>query len=137
VKAMAKTHSKGFQYLGKKFPNISTAKLKDVIFVGPQTQEVLKNEPFVESVNDTEQAGWEGFWWVCANFLRRKTSPDFSDNIHKLLNAYKEIGCCMSLKVHILHSHLYFSPQNLGEVSDEQGEHFLSFIVQLDNTYWF
>jgi hypothetical protein len=32
VKAMAKTHSKGFQYLSKKFPNISTAKVKEVIF---------------------------------------------------------------------------------------------------------
>jgi hypothetical protein len=32
VKAMAKTHSKGFLYLSKKFPNISTAKLKEVIF---------------------------------------------------------------------------------------------------------
>jgi len=38
VKAMAKTHSKGFQYLSKKFPNISTAKLKEVMFVEPQIQ---------------------------------------------------------------------------------------------------
>jgi len=38
VKAMAKTHSKGFQYLSKKFPNISTAKLKEVISVGTQIQ---------------------------------------------------------------------------------------------------
>lgn len=38
VKAMVKTHSEGFQYLSKKFPNISTAKLKEGIFVGPQIQ---------------------------------------------------------------------------------------------------
>jgi DNA-binding ferritin-like protein len=30
----------------------------------------------------------------------------------------------MSLKVHFLHSHLDFFPENLGEVSDEQGERF-------------
>jgi hypothetical protein len=29
----------------------------------------------------------------------------------------------MLLKVHFLHSHLDFSPENLGEVSDKQGEH--------------
>ncbi|GFG35895.1 hypothetical protein Cfor_05254 [Coptotermes formosanus] len=36
VKAMAKTNSRGFQYLTKKLPNISTAKLKEGIFMGPQ-----------------------------------------------------------------------------------------------------
>jgi hypothetical protein len=30
----------------------------------------------------------------------------------------------LSLKVHFLHSHLDFFPQNLGAVSDEQGERF-------------
>jgi hypothetical protein len=30
----------------------------------------------------------------------------------------------MSLKVHLLHSHLDFFPENLGEVSNEQGECF-------------
>ena len=30
----------------------------------------------------------------------------------------------MSLKMHFLHSHLEFFPENLGAVSDEQGERF-------------
>ena len=30
----------------------------------------------------------------------------------------------MSLKLHFLHSHLYFFPENLGDVSDEHGERF-------------
>jgi hypothetical protein len=30
----------------------------------------------------------------------------------------------LSLKVHFLHAHLDFFPQNLGAVSDEQGERF-------------
>jgi len=36
VKAMAKINSKGFQYMSKNFPNISTAELREGIFVGPQ-----------------------------------------------------------------------------------------------------
>ncbi|KAJ4430743.1 hypothetical protein ANN_19334 [Periplaneta americana] len=39
-------------------------------------------------------------------------------------NSYKVLGFRMSLKVHFLHSHLEFFPENLGEVSDEQGERF-------------
>jgi hypothetical protein len=59
VKAMTKTNSRGFQYRSNTFPNISTAKLKEGIFVGPQIRELLKGEAFVESVADTEQAAWE------------------------------------------------------------------------------
>jgi hypothetical protein len=34
------------------------------------------------------------------------------------------MGCRMSLKVHFLHLHLDFFPENLDEVGDEQYEHF-------------
>ena len=34
------------------------------------------------------------------------------------------MGCNMSLKVHVLHSHLDFFGENLGDVSDEHGERF-------------
>ncbi|GBM36253.1 hypothetical protein AVEN_71959-1 [Araneus ventricosus] len=34
------------------------------------------------------------------------------------------MGCNMSLKIHFLHSHLEFYPENLGSVSDEHGEQF-------------
>lgn len=44
--------------------------------------------------------------------------------MENLLKAYNDLGCNMSLKVHFLHSHLDFFPQNLGDVSDEHGERF-------------
>jgi hypothetical protein len=61
VKAMAKTNSKGFQYLSKKFPNISTAKLKEGIFVEPEIPEILEDEALVETLTDTERVAWESF----------------------------------------------------------------------------
>jgi hypothetical protein len=61
--------------------------------VGTQIREVIDDEAFVESLTDTERAAWESFKGVCANFLGRKESPDFSDGIQKRLNAYKEMGC--------------------------------------------
>jgi hypothetical protein len=87
VKDMAKTNSKGFQYMSKKFSNISTAKLIKGTFVGPQIREILDDEAFVDSLTDTERAAWESFKRVCANVLGRKKSPDFSDGIQKLQNA--------------------------------------------------
>jgi hypothetical protein len=36
----------------------------------------------------------------------------------ELISAYKFMGCKMSLKIHILDSHLMFFPTNLGAVSD-------------------
>jgi hypothetical protein len=69
---MAKTDSRTFQYLSKTFPNISTAKLKEDIFMGPQIRELLEGEAFVESLTDTERAAWESFKLVCAKHLRWK-----------------------------------------------------------------
>ena len=39
------------------------------------------------------------------------------DNFHKL-------GCNISVKLHFLHSHLEYFPENLGAESEEQGERF-------------
>jgi len=71
--------------------------------VAPQIRESLEDEDFVEGLTDTERAAWESFKWICPYFLGRKKYPDFSDGIQKLLNAYKETGSRMSLKVHFLH----------------------------------
>ena len=43
--------------------------------------------------------------------------------------------CKMSLKIHFLHSHLDFFPDNLGAVSDEQGERFHQNILQIEQRY--
>jgi len=48
---MAKINSKGFQYLSNNFPNISTAELKEGIFVGSQIREILG------SLIDLERSG--------------------------------------------------------------------------------
>ena len=45
------------------------------------------------------------------------------------------MGCNMSLKLHFLHSHLYFFPENLGDVSDENGERFHQDIATMENRY--
>lgn len=45
------------------------------------------------------------------------------------------MGCRMSLKIHFLHSHLNYFPENLGAVSDEQGERFHQDIKKIEKRY--
>ncbi|GBN35659.1 hypothetical protein AVEN_190972-1 [Araneus ventricosus] len=45
------------------------------------------------------------------------------------------MGCNMSLKIHFLHSHLEFFPENLGSLSDEHGERFHQDISNMGARY--
>ena len=45
------------------------------------------------------------------------------------------MGCRMSLKIHFLHSHLNFFPQNLGAVNDENGERLHQDIMKMEAIY--
>jgi hypothetical protein len=135
VKRMSKTNSRGFQYLVARFPKISSAKLKEGIFVGPQIRELLHDATFAESLNALELEAWMAFKWLCDNFLGNNKSPQYRQGVERLLDAYHKLGCRMSLKIHFLHAHLDFFPQNLGAVSDEQGERFHQDIQQMEKRY--
>ena len=112
-KALVKSNFSGFAFLSKKFPKINEAKLKG-IFVGPQIREVLKDPNFEKTLTALEQRAWKTFEWLCANFLGNIMSPLFQKKVEILLKAYKEMSCRMYLKVHFLHLHLDFFPENLG-----------------------
>ena len=45
------------------------------------------------------------------------------------------MGCNKSLKIHFLESHLDFFPENLDEVSDENGERFHQDILAMEKRY--
>ncbi|GBN82572.1 hypothetical protein AVEN_182818-1, partial [Araneus ventricosus] len=53
----------------------------------------------------------------------------------KFPKVYKTMGFNMSLKIHFLHSHLEFYPENLGSVSDEHGEQFHQAISNMGARY--
>jgi hypothetical protein len=69
--------------------------------VGPQTREILEDEVYVEILADTERALWENFKWVCAIFLRKKKSPDFSDGMQKLLGAWGATRLCFQRSIQL------------------------------------
>ena len=59
----------------------------------------------------------------------------FTDLRQELLEIYRKMGCCMSLKMHCLNSHFNFFPENLGAVNDEQGERFHQDIKAMEVRY--
>lgn len=123
VKALDKDSS-AFAYLADKFPSLSQAKIKEGIFIGPQIRKIVLDETFNKHLKRNETFAFLSFKKVCDNFLGKHRSDDYVQVVKDLLHHYHDIGCNMSLKVHVLHSHLDFFAENLGDVSDEHGERF-------------
>ena len=67
--------------------------------------------------------------------LGNHKSPDYKDNVGRMLEKFKALGCNMSLKVHLLHEHLDHFPEYLGDVSEEQGERFHQDIKEMERRY--
>ena len=116
-------------------PPLSSAKLKEGIFVGPQIRERLKNKDFEELLVLKELRAWEAFKSVCHGFLGNTRLLDYQECIEKLLQSYENMGCHMPLKIHFLRSHLNFFPPNMEAVSDEYGERFHQDITKMERNY--
>lgn len=52
-----------------------------------------------------------------------------------MLKNFKTLGCNMSVKLHYLHSHLDWFPENLDDVSEEQGKRFHQDIKEMERRY--
>jgi hypothetical protein len=60
---------------------------------------------------------------VSTNFFGNIRAENFKELVEDT-SLYHKLGCNMSLKIHMLHSHLDFFPDNCGRVSDEHGDTF-------------
>ena len=134
VKALPKD-GECFKYLCKKFPGLSEAKLKEGIFVGPEIRKVMNDSIFETTMNHTQAEAWNAFKDVVINFLGNNKSPNYENIVRNMVNKYKELGCLMNLKLHFLDSHLSYFPDNLGAVSEEQGERFHQDIKEMERRY--
>ena len=76
---MKALHKNGaaLQHLSIVFSDLSAAKLKEGIFVGPQIRELLKDTDFEELLNLKELRAWEAFKSVCTGFLGNTCVPDY------------------------------------------------------------
>ena len=68
-------------------------------------------------------------------FLGNYKADNYSELVSEMLIKFKDLGCNMSIKVHYLHSHLDYFPENLGDLSEEQGERFHQDIKVMEERY--
>ena len=120
-------------------PKDTTRKLagffsKDKVF-GTKIRQLLKNKEFIETMSSVEKKGWITFSQVVNNFLGNTKSPEYKEIVKTLLDTFHKLGCNMSVKVHFLHSHLEYFPENLGALSEEQGERFHQDIKIMQKRY--
>ena len=124
-----------FKYICNKYHVFSQAKLKEGIFVGPQINQLLKDEDFDHTLSGTEKVAWNAFRDVAHNFLGNRKAPNYIELVEHMIDSYKNMGCNMSLKIHFLYSHLDFFPSNCGDVSDQHGERFHQDIAVMEKRY--
>jgi len=116
VKGMDKT-SHGFEYVRNKCPNVSDAKIKDAIFIGPQIRELMQDRQFNKDLNETERNAWLSIMRICKDFLGNHKAATYQDVVQDLLTSYKAMGCNMILKIYFLELHLDFFFQKISAKS--------------------
>ena len=123
VKAFDK-YGAAFKYLQNLFTKLSEAKVKGGIFIGPQEKLILKFDEFLETLSTVEKDAWICFAAVVQGLLGKNKDDIYAELVANLVNSYGNMGCRMSMKVHMLNAHLHEFKQNLGEYSEEHGEQF-------------
>lgn len=114
---------------------MSDAKLKEGVFIGPQIRRLITDNYFESLLRSRERNAWVAFKSIVSNFLGNHKSENFESIVKHCVDSYHVMGCNMSLKIHLLDSHLDFFPENLGAVSDEHGERFHQDISVMESRY--
>ena len=62
-----------------KFPNVSDAKIKEGIFIGPQIRELMQDKHFDEDQNETESNARMSFKRICKDVLVNHKAANYQD----------------------------------------------------------
>jgi hypothetical protein len=134
VKALNKDGS-CTEYIVHKLPGLNMEKLKAGIFDGPQIRQFMNDLHFIASMNEIGSCAWSSFVLVVKNFLGNKKADSYTHSVEDMLFHFNRLGCNMSVKVNYLHKLLDSSPENLGDLSEEQGERFHQDIKTMEARY--
>ncbi|GBM26287.1 hypothetical protein AVEN_66525-1 [Araneus ventricosus] len=96
---------------------------------------MMKDENFESKIETNKRKAWESFKLVITSFLGNKKDPNYKSIAEEMIKNFKILGCSMSLKVHFLASQLYYFLENLGAVSEEQGERFHQDTKEMEERY--
>ena len=93
--------------------------------MGPQIRRLFRDDMFNSVLQGDELKACDAFRLVSTNFLVNIRAENYKQLIEDMLSLYHKLGCNMSLKTHMLHSHFDIFPDTCGMVSDEHGELFI------------
>ena len=122
-------------YIRKQFEKLSDATIKEGIYDGPQIHKMFKDKNFILHMNEIEKSVRLSFKSIADKFLGNYKSYDYEKLVNGLLDNYQRLGCLMSVKLHFLHSHLEYFPDNLGDYSEELGERFHQDLKVMERRY--
>ena len=109
------------EYIAHKLPGLTMGKLEAGIFDGPKIRKLKNDLHFIASINEIESCALSSFVLV-KNFLGDKKADNYTQLVEDMLFHFNRLGCNMSVKVHYLRSHLDRIPENLGDLSEEEGD---------------
>ena len=128
-----------FKYNCTKFLGSKIEKLKAGIFDGPQIRTLVNDCGFPNSMNEKESCAWSAFVETVKNFLENRKAVNYkgivAGIVAEFLSTLQGMGANVSIKPYFLYSHLDRFPENLGDLSDEQGERFHQDISQMEVRY--
>ena len=113
-----------FQHIITALPGLSFKKIRAGVFDGPQIRTLIRDDQFVAKMTALERAAWLSYVAVVQNFLGNNKAENYSELVNRMLLAFRNLGCSRGINLHFLNSHLDQFSDNLGAVSDEQGERF-------------
>ena len=79
---------------------------------------------FTACMTVTERAAWCSSVLVTREFQGNTKASNYRNLVDVMLQNCQALGTRMSIKLHYLFNHLDYFPENLGDVSEEQGERF-------------
>lgn len=89
---------------------------------GPDIRTLMKADSFSTVLDPPVLEAWNAIVAVIERVLGKHRAPNYKKLVQKMLEAYKEIGVHMSLKIHLLHHHIDYFGRQFASESDEQGE---------------
>lgn len=79
-------------YLENKFPKLSSEKIKEGVFIGPQIKKLFVDVEFEETLSRPELKAWQAFRDIVHGFLGNNKSPNYRELVKGMIEKFRIIG---------------------------------------------
>ena len=81
----------------------------------------MQDQAFTAPMKMVERAAWCPYVSLIRKFLGNTKAGNYRNLVDVTLQNFQALGARISINFHYLFSHLDYIPENLGDVSEEQG----------------